>query len=189
MITGKRKADIVYDDADIIAFLSDTPAVVGHIIIAPKRHSPIFEGLDDALTGKLFCAANRLSAAAFSAIGAKGTNLIVNNGLAAGQEIPHFCVNIISRQDGDGMIFDMMPKQLSEEEMAEVEIQLREGLKEKPRLKNEPAKIGKDDKSHADNVSGGDDDKTNAGKVDDEKKKDSRAEEENYLVKQLRRMP
>ena len=137
MIDEKKKTKIVYEDSDIVAFLSDNPSVVGHIIIAPKKHSPIFEAVDDPITGKLFNIANKISAAVFESIGAKGTNLIVHNGIAAGQEDPHFSINIISRRDDDGIIFDWPPKQLSEEEMATIELQMKEGLKEKPQISAE----------------------------------------------------
>ena len=188
VIEGKKKSFVVYEDPQAIAFLADDPAVVGHIVVAPKKHSPIFEGMDDSITAHLFRIANKVSAAVFESIGAKGTNIIIHNGVAAGQESPHFCVNIISRRDDDGLIFDWAPKQLSEEEMATTELQLKKGLEKKPKVEptapEEPAAEIPETEGQRAGTSAPEGEQTSEKETVEEKK-----EEENYLVKQLRRMP
>jgi histidine triad (HIT) family protein len=185
VLEGKRKANVIYKDSQVIAFLAEEPAVVGHVIVAPNMHSPIFEGLDNDTTAAVFRVANRISAAVFESIGAKGTNLLVQNGIAAGQENPHFTVNIISRRDDDGLIFDWVPKQLSEEEMAAVELRMKKGLEEKQKI--EPAvPAGQAPEGLKPEVR----EATTAAEGEpEEEKKEKSKEEENYLVRQLRRMP
>ena len=96
-IINSKKAAIVYEDDKCIAFLAERPVAAGHVIVAPKTHTPIFEEIGDELIGHCFNIATKLSVAVFEAIGAKGTNMIVHNGVEGGQQVAHFCINIISR--------------------------------------------------------------------------------------------
>jgi len=178
-ISGKNESAMLYSDDKLFAFLSPTPATIGHIIIAPKTHLPIMEALDDKTMEHVFNVANKISIALFESIKCEGTNLIVQNGPAAGQEAPHFSVNVIARRGGDGFVFDWAPKQLSEEEMATVELQLKEELAKAPEKKPEPEmEEGKKEDLPSEK-------KEEKGEEGKEKKE----EDENYLVKQLKRMP
>jgi histidine triad (HIT) family protein len=177
-ISGKKESATLYSDDKLIAFLSPQPATIGHIIIAPKAHLPIMEALDDKTVEHIFKVANKISIALFESIKCEGTNLIVQNGTAAGQEAPHFSVNVIARRGGDGFVFDWAPKQLSEEEMATLELQLREELSKAPEKKPEPEL--KEEKQA---------EKKEEGKVEGKEAEEKKEEDENYLVKQLKRMP
>jgi histidine triad (HIT) family protein len=125
IIDREKESANIYEDDKVVAFLSDQPATIGHIVVAPKKHSPIFEAIDDGIVEHLFKIVNKISIAVFEAIKCEGTNVIVQNGVEAGQEAPHFSVNIIPRKGDDGLLFEWAPKQLSEEEMATIELQLR----------------------------------------------------------------
>ena len=102
--------------------------------------------------------------------GAAGTNIILQNGVAAGQEIPHICVHIIPRNEGDGLDFQWEPKRLTEEQMSAVELKVKEASGEvgkfEDKEKKKPIKIEK---------------KVKKVKADDDK--------ENYMIKQLERIP
>ena len=182
IIEGKKESAKIYEDDKVIAFLAEQPAAIGHVIVAPKRHAPILEALSDEELDQVFKIANKISVAAFEALKIEGTNLIVHNGVEAGQEVPHFSVNIITRKSGDGMMFEWTPRQLSEEEMATVEIQLKEEM-EKPEI---PTEIPTE--AAAEGEAKGEEGEKGAG---EEKKEGEEGEEkeESYLIKQLRRMP
>ncbi|MBW2996936.1 HIT family protein [Candidatus Woesearchaeota archaeon] len=175
IIEGKKESAKIYEDSKIVAFLADQPAAIGHIVVAPKRHVPILEAVSDDELDQIFKIANNISVAAFESLKIEGTNIIVHNGVEAGQEAPHFSVNIISRKSGDGMVFEWVPKQLSEEEMATVELQLKEEM-EKPEV---PAEIPKEVAAE------GEEKKEGEAKGE----KEGEEKEESYLIKQLRRMP
>jgi histidine triad (HIT) family protein len=118
--------------------------------------------------GKLLDKANKVSIAVFETLGAQGTNIIVNNGVAAGQTANHCVVHVLPRRENDGLDFTWQTKQLSEEEMSTVELKLKDEAKnvgvfeqEKPKPKEAP-------------------------KPEEIKK----AEDEiNYLIEQLKRVP
>jgi hypothetical protein len=61
----------------------------------------------------------------------QGTNIIVQNGVAAGQKAQHFMVHVIPRQEGDGLVFDVPQKQMKEEELEVVRKKLAAHLGQK----------------------------------------------------------
>ncbi|MDP7141586.1 MAG: HIT family protein [Candidatus Woesearchaeota archaeon] len=163
----KSKENMIYEDDKAAAFLDSS--FPGKVTIIPKEHYPIIENVPDFVVGHLFIIANKLSKALFECINSTGTNIIVNNGITAGQTIPHFCINIIPRRENDNINLQWQPKQLSDDEMESAELQLKEETKnigQFDKEKKEPVKLEK--------------------KTEKIEQKDG---EENYLVKQLRRIP
>ena len=102
--TGKLKK--LYEDRNIIAVLSPRPSVNGHIWLMPKNHYTIIEQVPDYIVAHLFNMANKISVSLFEALGAEGTNLIVQNGIAAGQKYSHFMIDMIPRSSNDGLSFE-----------------------------------------------------------------------------------
>jgi histidine triad (HIT) family protein len=172
---------VVYEDDDVVAMLDENPASAGHLAVMPKEHYAILENVPDYLVNSIFQAANRLSVAVFESLKIQGTNILVSNGGAAGQALPHFMVNIIPRTEGDGMNFQWVPKQLSEEEMSTVEIVLKEQAaavgafetkkKDETIVMGEPAEINEEEKGEKGRGAG-----------------ETPPEGENYLLKHLRRI-
>ncbi|MBI5391179.1 HIT family protein [Candidatus Woesearchaeota archaeon] len=117
----------VYEDNDIVVLLCDEPSVSGHMVAIPKEHFPILEVMPDPLAGKLFAAATKVSSALFEH--AQGMNVIVQNGISAGQDAAHVQIHLIPRAQNDNINFNWMPKQLSEEEMNNAEFLLKEQAK------------------------------------------------------------
>ena len=70
-----------------------------------------------------------MSTTLFERMQVNGTNVIAQNGIAAGQKIAHFAINVIPRTENDGLGFNWQPVELSEEELATVELQLKEESK------------------------------------------------------------
>ena len=161
------KSNLLYEDQKVAAFLSPNPSIVGHIVIAPKQHVPILEQVPDFIVSELFIKANKLSIACFESLGAEGTNIIVQNGVASGQTLPHVTVHIIPRKENDGLQLQWKPRQLSEEQMSTVELAVKEEAK----------KIGFFEKEKP---------KPIEVKKPEEIKP---TKEENYLIKQLNRIP
>ncbi|HEY3360802.1 MAG TPA: HIT family protein [Methanosarcina sp.] len=92
----------VYEDDAVFAFLDVSPASEGHTLVAPKKHFSRFTDMDAESVDSLFEAARKITAAVEKAFSADGSNIGINNGKVAGQEIPHVHVHIIPRRKGDG---------------------------------------------------------------------------------------
>ncbi len=211
MAISRKNGLPIYEDDDLIAMLDENPAAFGHIAVMPKKHYPIMEQVPDHEINHLFQAVNRLSVILFETLGVQGTNVLISNGIAAGQDLSHFMVNVIPRKEGDGLNFMWQPKQLSEEEMSTVELVLKEqskGIGEfqlKPKdgeiVEAEPevisSMIQKKKAPAQDKMPEG---KAGSPKPPPEKKRENEdesqegnegedgEEEENYLIKHLRRI-
>ncbi|MFC1723213.1 HIT family protein [Nanoarchaeota archaeon] len=182
----KEKDGMVYEDDKVACFMAGHPAVAGHIIVVPKKHAPIFEMFPDDDAAHMFKIANKMSIALFETIKAEGTNILTHNGTAAGQDVPHFCINVIARRDGDGLMFEWSPKRLSEDEMAQVELGLKKEMEGELEAEE---KIEKDMKAAKLVEEKPVEEKPDGEKPEEEKTKEEKPAPENYLVKQLRRMP
>jgi histidine triad (HIT) family protein len=117
----------IYEDDSILAVLDVNGASPGHCFVIPKNHYSIIEQVPNIEIGNLFQVANKISIAMFDSLRAKGTNIFVANGIPAGQTVAHFLINVMPRSENDGINLQWQPKQLSEEEMSTVELKLREG--------------------------------------------------------------
>jgi len=118
--------NFIYSDEDVVAVVNPVPAVPGHILVFPRKHFQIIEQVPDKIAGKLFSVANELSKVVFEALHAQGTNIILQNGVPAGQTIPHVCLHVIPRFQNDGLDFQWKPKQLNEDEMSTVELKIKQ---------------------------------------------------------------
>jgi len=170
-VEGETKLEKIYEDDKVTAVVHPRGAAVGHVFVFPNEHYQIFEQVPDYEVEHLFDVVNKISIAVFEALGVQGTNIILQNGLAAGQEIPHVCIHIIPRKEGDDLDFQWEPKRLTEEQISTVE----------EKLKNVASDIGSFEKEK----------KKKEVKVKKEKKKRLKAEKEkeNYMIKQLERIP
>ena len=166
IVNKKADAKIIFEDEKALIILSPNPCCVGHILVMPKEHLSIIEQVPDYLVGHLSKLVNKISIAVFEVLQAKGTNILIQNGVAAGQKTNHFMIHIIPRKENDGLDFQWQQKQLNEEQMSTVELKLKEeakGIGEFEKEEKKPVNLDRE-----------------IEKID---------KEENYLIKQLDRIP
>ena len=96
IIDREIPADIVYEDADCLAFRDITPQAPVHILLIPKKAIADFESLseeDEVVMGKLLMAVQRIAAI----LGlSNGFRLVLNNGRDAGQEVRHLHFHLLA---------------------------------------------------------------------------------------------
>ena len=102
IVAGDIPARVVHETDDVLAFLDANPLARGHTLVIPKSHAQHVGDLNDDLASGLFETVTELTPRIRSTIGAAGANVGINDGEAAGQEVPHVHVHIIPRFDGDG---------------------------------------------------------------------------------------
>ena len=93
----------VYRNEHIVAFFPTEPAVLGHVLVVPKRHVEDIWGLEPEESVELSTAVLRLSTALRSALLLEGLNVIQSNGEAATQTVPHLHVHLVPRRSGDAL--------------------------------------------------------------------------------------
>ena len=115
IISGKVQSRKVYEDDLVIAILDVNPANPGHILIMPKEHYSIMPQMPDDEISHIFVVAKALSNASLRALEAQGSNIIVANGVAAGQKAQHFMIHLIPRMENDNIGFEIPQKSIPEE--------------------------------------------------------------------------
>ncbi|MEM2131048.1 MAG: HIT family protein [Candidatus Woesearchaeota archaeon] len=169
IIENKKEFHLIYEDEICFVILHESPALEGHCLVIPKKHIPILEETDDETIGHLLNISNKISTAIFETIGAFGTNILINNGLSASQELPHLIINVIPRKENDGINFEWSAKKSSENELKTIQSIL---------------------KTYSDFIySGKEIKKENISIKEETNDKKEQKKTEDYLIKGLKRMP
>src|SRR3989338_6167063 len=138
IIEGKVQSRKVYEDDSAIAILDVNPANPGHMLIMPKEHYSIMPQMPDEETGHIFAVAKALSNAALRSLEVQGSNIIVANGVAAGQRAQHFMVHLIPRKENDNLNFEVPQKNIPEKELESMQEMLSGSLGKKVGEKERP---------------------------------------------------
>jgi len=105
IIGKKESAEILYENDRVISFLDIRPVNYGHTLVIPKTHYENFLSVPPEEMEALILATQKLSNAIVKSLIPDGFNIVVNNGIAAGQSIFHFHFHIIPRFKSDDFKF------------------------------------------------------------------------------------
>jgi len=128
IIAGKVQSKKVYDDEEVIAILDVNPANPGHLLIMPKEHYSIMPQIPEDEVGHIFIVAKALSNVSLRALEVQGSNIIVANGVTAGQRAQHFMIHLIPRKENDNMNFQIPQKTIPEQELKKIKELLSKNL-------------------------------------------------------------
>jgi len=101
---GQIPSTSVYEDEDFKVVFDIAPAAKGHLLILPKVHADNVCDLPEETAAKIMPLAAKLGSAQMKALGAKGFNIVVNTGEAAGQTVMHCHTHVIPRYEGEAPI-------------------------------------------------------------------------------------
>jgi histidine triad (HIT) family protein len=101
IVNKKEKAEILFENNNIISFLDIRPINFGHALVIPKNHYENFLSVPAKILCELIETTQSLSRYIKEGLDADGFNIIVNNGAAAGQTVYHFHFHIIPRFEKD----------------------------------------------------------------------------------------
>ncbi|KAB1197502.1 MULTISPECIES: HIT family protein [Haloferax] len=93
---------IVHETEHSLAFLDVNPLAPGHTLVVPKDHYARLDDMPDEISADLFGAVDELVPRVEDAVDADASNVGINNGPAAGQEVEHVHVHIVPRFEDDG---------------------------------------------------------------------------------------
>jgi histidine triad (HIT) family protein len=101
IIAREIPAEIVYEDDRVIAILDINPVHPGHTLVIPKTFSA--SGLECAPEdfAYLMNIGQNIAQALIEALLCDGINFIMNNGVAAGQEVFHTHLHVVPRYTDD----------------------------------------------------------------------------------------
>jgi len=172
IVSGMEKYAVLFEDEQIMIVVKDLIITPGQITIFPKEHFTILEMVPDVLLEKCSILANKVSIAIFESLGSHGTNILIQNGLGAGQKVPHFAMEIIPRIENDNLPLQWQPKQLMDDDMDTALLMIKQ---ESDKLVN----IGKKEKKEIDTEK----------KEEQPKVVEDKEGKKNYLLKSINRLP
>lgn len=129
IISGAMPSATVFNDENTIAFMDLSPANKGHVLVMLKKHYETFQDIPAAEMTVLSDAVRKVAAAVVKATKADGFNLLMSNGKAAGQTVPHAHMHVIPRFDGDGIGLNWTQKKYGENEMADYGDRIKKALR------------------------------------------------------------
>jgi histidine triad (HIT) family protein len=110
IVRKEAPASIVYEDEEVIAFMSIRPINVGHTLVVPKKHYENIYEISEEETAYLYKVVKKLSHAVKQAVDAEGIRIVQNNGEAAGQVIFHMHVHIIPMNKNHSWLHHAEPR-------------------------------------------------------------------------------
>ena len=105
IIKGEIPATKLYSDDMCIAILDIAPVNKGHALVISREPFPTIGDCPSPVLAHMMKIVQKLDAALRRKLGAEATNIVINNGPAAGQEVPHLHIHIIPRYSDDGKRF------------------------------------------------------------------------------------
>ncbi|KAK4056277.1 Dinucleoside triphosphate hydrolase [Microbotryomycetes sp. JL221] len=95
------------------------PLVPGHVLVIPKRVVPRFRDLTPQEVTDLFASTHQIAAVLEKEYKAHALNLAIQDGVAAGQSVPHVHVHLIPRITGDFEPTDELYNALEDVDLAQ----------------------------------------------------------------------
>ena len=131
IIAGEIPSFKVYEDKKVVAILDINPVNAGHILVIPREEYVTLMDMPDKLAEHTIIVVKHLASEIQRITGAPGINVFLNNGVAAGQEVPHVHFHIIPRFEGDEAIPPWKRNQVSPEDLKELSELLSKSIKTK----------------------------------------------------------
>ncbi|MFB6220693.1 MAG: HIT family protein [Halolamina sp.] len=102
IVSGDIPGRIVHRTDHAVAFLDANPLAPGHTLVVPRQHYSRLDGIPGDESADLFGAVHDLVPQVEAAVDADAVSVGINDGEAAGQEVPHTHVHLVPRFEGDG---------------------------------------------------------------------------------------
>ncbi len=102
IIEGKIPSTKLYEDDKCIVILDINPIAKGHALVISKKPYETFTAVDKPTLDHMMDIARQLDQKMRDCLKADGTNIMINNSPASGQEVPHLHIHVVPRKNGDG---------------------------------------------------------------------------------------
>ena len=119
IIEGKIPATKLYEDDQCLVILDINPVQKGHSLVIAKKPIATFTEIPFETLCHMMDVARKVDQKLRKELGAEGTNIMINNGPASGQEVPHLHIHVIPRYSGDGKTPRMEKEKYEDGELAE----------------------------------------------------------------------
>ena len=101
IVRGELPASVFLETDELLGFLDIQPVRPGHALIVPRAHAVRVAELSPDTASELWAAGIRVGDAVREALGCDDVHLLVNDGPAASQTVPHVHLHVVPRAHGD----------------------------------------------------------------------------------------
>ena len=115
----------VYEDDDVVAFLTIEPMTQGHTLVVPRDEIDNWQTVDPAAFQRVMTVAQRVGRAVSAAFGTERSGLII-----AGLEVPHLHVHVFPARDLADFGFANVDRNPSAESLDEAQTKIKAALAE-----------------------------------------------------------
>lgn len=125
IINGELAGRFVYEDEDVVAFLTIAPITQGHTLVVPRAEIDQWQDIDAAVFAKVNLVAQRVGRAIRKAFDAPRAGYII-----AGMEVPHLHVHVFPGFTLTDFSFENADSNASAESLDEAQAKIKAALAE-----------------------------------------------------------
>jgi diadenosine tetraphosphate (Ap4A) HIT family hydrolase len=123
IINGELPGRFVYQDDDVVAFLTIAPITQGHTLVVPRAEIDNWQDLEPAVFGRVMEVAQLIGKAVVRAFPADRAGVII-----AGLEVPHLHVHVFPTSDLADFGFANADQNPSQESLDEAQQKIKAAL-------------------------------------------------------------
>lgn len=123
IINGELPGRFVYEDDDIVAFLTIAPITQGHTLVVPRAEIDNWQDVEPAVFGRVMEVSQLIGKAVVKAFPAERAGVII-----AGLEVPHLHVHVFPTNDLADFGFANADQNPSPESLDEAQAKIKAAL-------------------------------------------------------------
>ena len=125
IINRELPGRFVYEDDDVVAFLTIEPMTQGHTLVVPRAEVDQWQDLEPAVLNSVMAVSQKIGKAVCAAFGADRAGLII-----AGLEVPHLHVHVFPARELADFGFAHVDRNPSPESLDEAQARIKAALAE-----------------------------------------------------------
>ncbi len=125
IINGELPGRFVYEDDEIVAFLTIEPMTQGHTLVVPRAEIDHWQEIEPAVFGRVMEVAQLIGKAVCKAFGAERAGVII-----AGLEVPHLHVHVFPAYNLTDFGFAHVDRNPSPESLDQAQAKIKAALAE-----------------------------------------------------------
>ncbi|MDD2232082.1 MAG: HIT family protein [Sphaerochaetaceae bacterium] len=120
IIKGELPSVRLYEDEICIVILDINPVAKGHSLVICKQVIPTVEDTPDSILSHMILVTKKVDSKLREVLHCDATNILINNGPAAGQDVPQLHIHVIPRYHGDRTKMPIPHEKYADGEMADL---------------------------------------------------------------------
>jgi len=125
IINGELPGRFVYEDDDVVAFLTIEPMTQGHTLVVPRAEIDQWQSIDQAVFARIMSVSQLVGKAVCRAFDADRAGVII-----AGLEVPHLHVHVFPTRSLSDFGFANVDRNPSAESLDEAQAKIKAALAE-----------------------------------------------------------